>query len=257
MSAALPVAVLVRSVVLEARRGGLPWLALGAVAIGVGLAAFVSQVALAESRALQAALLAAVWRACAVFLVAALVTASTLREIQDKGLELMLSLPLSRSTQYLARLAGYAFCGAALAVAFALPMLAWAAPGAVLMWGVSLAFEAALVAAAALFFAMTLQQFVPAITATAGLYLLGRSIGAIQAMAAAHLGEPSAASRIAQYAVDAIALLLPRLDAVTRTAWLLYEPPAATSYAAAIASLVLYALLLAAGGLFDFQRRSL
>ena len=75
---------------------------------------------------------------------------------------------------------------------------------------------------------MTLQQFVPAITATAGLYLLGRSIGAIQAMAAAQLGEPSAASRIAQYAVDAIALLLPRLEAVTRTAWLLYEPPAAT-----------------------------
>jgi len=257
VSPALPVTVLVRSVVLEARRGGLPWLALGAVAIGVGLAAFVSQVALTESRALQAAVLAAVWRACAVFLVATQVTASTLREIQDKGLELMLSLPLSRTTQYLARLAGFAACGVALAIVFALPLLAWAPPGAVLLWGASLACEAALVAAAALFFAMTLQQFVPAITATAGLYLLGRSIGAIQAMAAAQLGEPSAASRLAQYAVDAIALVLPRLEAATRTAWLLYEPPAAGTYAAAIASLLLYALLLAAGGLFDFHRRSL
>lgn len=257
MSPALPVAVLVRSVVLEARRGGLPWLALGAVAIGIGIAAFVSQVALTESRALQAALLAAFWRACAVFIVATQVTSSTLREIQDKGLELMLSLPLSRTTQYLARLAGFATCGAALAILFAAPLLAWAPPGAVLAWGASLAFEAALVAAAALFFAMTLQQFVPAITATAGLYLLGRSIGAIQAMAAAQLGEPSAASRLAQYAVDAVALVLPRLDAVTRTAWLLYEPPAPGAYAAAIASLALYAVLLAAGGLFDFHRRSL
>jgi hypothetical protein len=249
--------VLVRSVALEARRGGLPWLALGAVALGVGLAAFVSQVALAESRALQAALLAAVWRACTVFLLATHVTASTLREIQDKGLELMLSLPLSRTTQYLGRLAGFAACGAALAIVFAAPLLVWAPPGAVALWGISLACEAALVAAAALFFAMTLQQFVPAITATAGLYLLARSIGAIQAMAAAQPGELSTASRLAQYAVDAIALVLPRLDAVTRTAWLLYEPPAAGAYAAAIASLVLYAFLLAAGGLFDFHRRSL
>jgi hypothetical protein len=253
----LPAVVLVRSVVLEARRGGLPWLALGAVIIGLGLAAFVSQVALTESRALQAAVLAAVWRAGVVFLVATQVTASTLREIQDKGLELMLSLPLSRTTQYLARLAGFAACGVALAIAFAAPMLAWAPPGAVLLWGVSLACEAALVAAAALFFAMTLQQFVPAITATAGLYLLGRSIGAIQAMAAAPLGDPSATSRLAQHAVDALALVLPRLDAVTRTAWLLYEPPGAGTYAAAIGSLVLYALLLGAGGLFDFHRRNL
>jgi hypothetical protein len=254
---ARPVVVLARSVVLEARRGGLPWLALAAVAIGLALAAFVSQVALTESRALQAALLAAVWRSCAMFLIAAQVTASTLREIQDKGLELMMSLPLSRTTQYLARLAGFAACGAVLAIVFALPLFAWAPPGAVLLWGASLTCEAALVAAAALFFAMTLQQFVPALTATAGLYLLGRSIGAIQAMAAAHLGDLSTASRLAEYAVDAIALLLPRLEAVTRTAWLLYEPPSATAYAAAIASLVLYALLLAAAGLFDFHRRNL
>lgn len=257
MPLARPVVVLVRSVVLEASRGGLPWLALAAVAIGLGLAAFVSQAALTESRALQAALLAAVWRACAIFLVATQVTASILREVQDKGLELMMSLPLSRTTQYLARLAGFVACGAVLAVVFALPLLVWAPPGAVLLWGTSLACEAALVAAAALFFAMTLQQFVAALTATAGLYLLARSIGAIQAMAAAHLGDPSLASRLAEYAVDAIALILPRLDAVTRTAWLLYEPPSATAYAGAIASLVLYALLLAAGGLFDFHRRNL
>jgi hypothetical protein len=76
-------------------------------------------------------------------------------------------------------------------------------------------------------------------------------------MAAASVAEPSTASRLAQHAVDAVALLLPRLDAVTRTAWLLYETPAAGAYAAALGGLVLYALLLAAGGLFDFHRRSL
>jgi hypothetical protein len=252
----VPAVALARCVLLEARRGGLPWLAFASIATGVALAAFVSQVALTESLALQAALTAALLRACAAFLIAAQVTASTLREIQDKGLELMLSLPLSRGTQYLGRLAGFVACGAVLALAFALPLTLWAAPGAVALWGVSLAFETALVAAAALFFAMTLGQFVPAIAATAGLYLLARSIGAIQAIAGGPLADASAPARFAQHAVDVVALLLPRLDAMTRTAWLLYEPPAPGAYAAALASAVLYTVLLAAAGLFDFCRRS-
>ena len=130
----MPAAILARSILLEARRGGLPWLAAAAVALGLALAAFVSQVALAESLALQAAVLASLLRACAVFLVAAQVTASTLREIQDKGLELMLSLPLSRTTHYLGRLAGFVACGIALAALFALPLLAWAQPAAVALW---------------------------------------------------------------------------------------------------------------------------
>ena len=147
----MPAATLARSVLLEARRGGVPWLAAGALAIGLAAAAFLSQVALTESAALQLAALAAVLRACAVFLVAAQVTAGTLREIQDKGLELMLALPLSRSTLYLGRLAGFVACGTALAAVFSVALLFWAPPLQVAFWGLSLALEAALVAAAALF----------------------------------------------------------------------------------------------------------
>jgi hypothetical protein len=253
----MPIAILARSVLLEARRGGLPWLAAAALATALGLAAFVSQVALTESLALQAAVTAAVLRACAAFLVAAQVTASTLREMHDKGLELMVSLPLSRSTHYLGRLAGFIACGAALAIVFALPLLVWAPPGAVALWGVSLAFEATLVAAAALFFAMTLGQFVPAIAATAGLYLLARSIGAIQAIAGGPLADASWSGRLTHHAVDAVALVLPRLDALTRTAWLLYEPAPAGAYAAALGSAALYTVLLLAAGLFDFHRKSI
>ena len=252
----MPAAILARLVLLEARRGGLPWLAAGCIALGLGLAAFLSHVALTESRELQLAVVAAVLRACAAFLVAAQVASSTLREINDKGLELMLSLPLARSTHYLGRLAGFVAAGAALAVVFALPLLAWAPAGAVAMWAVSLACEAAVVAAAALFFAMTLAQLVPAITATAGLYLLARSIATIQAIASGPLAEPSLPSELARIAVDALALLLPRLDLATRTEWLLYGAPGFGAYASALGGLALYALILIAAGLVDFHRRS-
>jgi len=155
----VPATILARSVVLEARRGGLPWLVLGALAVALALAAFVSQVALTESLALQLAVFAAVLRASAVFLITAQVTASALREIEDKGLELMLSLPISRTAHYLGRLAGFTACGALIALVFAAPLLFWAPPAAVALWGVSLAFESALIAAAALFFAITFIPF--------------------------------------------------------------------------------------------------
>ena len=252
----MPAATLARLVLLEARRGGLPWLALTAVALSVCLAAFLSQVALTESLALQAAIVAGVLRASAVFLVAAHVAGSVLREINDKGLELMLSLPLTRSAHYLGRLAGFAAVGAVLAVLFALPLLLWAPPLAVGAWALSLALEAALVAAAALFFSMSLAQPVPAIAATAGFYLLGRAMGTVQAIAAGPLAEDTAVQTIARWSLDAVALLFPRLDAVTRTEWLLYGLPSPAAYAAALGGLALYAVLLSAAGLFDFHRRS-
>jgi len=253
----VPAATLARFVLLEARRGGLPWLALGAIVLGAGLASFLSQVALTESRELQTAVVAAVLRAAAVFLIAAQVASSTLREINDKGLELMLALPLRRSTHYLGRLAGFAGCGAALAVLFALPLALWAPPGALLLWAASLACEAALVAAAALFFSMTLGQLVPAMAATLGLYLLGRSISALQAIASGPLSGTSLAADAQRLGMDAVALLVPRLDQVTRSEWLLYGAPPAAAYVAALASLGIYAALLTAAGLFDFHRRSL
>jgi hypothetical protein len=249
-------ATLARTVLLEARRGALPWVALGALATALALAAFLSQLALTETRALQASVFAALLRACAVFTLAAHVATSTLREVQDKGLELMLALPVSRSVHYLGRLAGFAACGVVLAAAFSAPLLAWAPPGAVAAWGVSLAFECALVAAAALFFAMSLSSGVAALSAVAGLYLLGRSMGAIQAMAASPLAEPGFGAQAARLLVDAVALVLPRLEDATRTEWLLYGAPASGPYAGVLGALLVYTALLVAAGLFDFQRKS-
>jgi hypothetical protein len=168
----------------------------------------------------------------------------------------MLSLPLPRATHYLGRLAGFVACGVALAALFAAALLLWAAPARAALWGLSLACEAALVAAAALFFAMTLAKPVAAIAATAGLYLLSRAMPAIQAIAGTPLIEESWAGWLARHTVDAIAFLLPRLDAATRTEWLLYDAPGPGAYAGALAALLVYTLLLVAAGLFDFYRRS-
>jgi ABC-type transport system involved in multi-copper enzyme maturation permease subunit len=253
----MPAATLARLVLLEARRGALPWLCLGCIALAVALAAFLSQVAVSESLMLQAALVAALLRAGAVFLIAAQVAGSILREMNDKALEMSLTLPVSRLAQYVGRLAGFAACSAGIAALFSVPLLFWAPPATVALWGLSLALECTLVAAATMFFAMVLGQLVPTIASVAGLYLLGRSMAAIQEIASGPLADTSLAQDIARGAVDATAFLLPRLDVVTRTEWLLYGPPEPQAYLGALAGLLVYAALLVAAGLFDFHRKNL
>ena len=249
-----PVVGIARFVLLEGLRSGLPWLALACIGASVCLAAFLGEVALTETSELQAAASAALLRASAAFLIAAHVIASTAREANDRVLELALTLPISRSTYYTGRLVGFAGCALFLATAFAMPQLLWSAPQALVAWWASLAVELALVSALALFFSMALT-LVPAIAAATGLYVLGRSISTIQAIAAGPLAEtPDGALR---GIVDSFALLVPRLDAVTRTEWLVYGLPGLANLLAPVAGLAIYFALLAAAGLFDFSRRDL
>ena len=250
-----PIRVIARFVLLEALRSGLPWLALACIVASIGLAAFLAQVTLTETRELQASAAAAMLRVSAAFLIATHVVASVKREANDRGLELALALPISRSSYYAGKLAGFAGCAALLAASFAAPLLLWSAPAPLALWGLSLAAETALVAAIGFFFAMALTNVVPAIAATAGLYLLGRSVSAIQAIAAGPLAQ--ARENPLDRVVDTLALLLPRLDHATRTEWLVYGPPSASDLFGALAGLAIYFALLAAAGLFDFSRRDL
>jgi len=252
-----PTATVARYVLIEARRSGLPWLAGACVLAALGLSGFLSQVAITEGAALQATAAAALLRGCAVFLIAAHVVASVVREANDKGLELALALPISRSAWYLGKLIGFACAGALIAALFALPLLTWAAPADLVAWCLALAAEAALVAAAALFFASALGQTVAAIVATAGLYLLARSIPAIQAIAGGPLTGDGVANQAARWMIDALALLLPRLDAMATGDWLLYGAPPVAELARALAGIALYFVLLGAAGLFDISRRNL
>jgi ABC-type transport system involved in multi-copper enzyme maturation permease subunit len=200
---------------------------------------------------------AALLRACGAFLIAITVAGSVAREAADKGFELMLSLPLSRATYYFGRWMGHAASAVIVALAFSLPLLLWSAPGAVAYWGLSLALELALVAALALFFSMAFRQLLPAVAATAAFYLLARALATIQSVAQSSLLETDWTQRAAQFVIDAIAFVLPRLESATRTDWLLYGAPTANDYLATLGGLALYSALLLAAGLIDLRRRNL
>ena len=116
-----------RFTALEAVRGRIAWLLAGAAVAGCALALLAGEIALTESQGFRAGLLGAWLRACAVLTASVFVIASMVREFDDKGVELVLAMPVPRWAYCAGKLAGFASVpvGAALVCGLA---LAWCAP---------------------------------------------------------------------------------------------------------------------------------
>lgn len=240
--------VVAADTVREAVRGRLPWLLALSLLGGAALSGFIGALALTDTRATQAALLAALLRGAGALTVAVFTVASVVREAADKQAEMLLALPAGRAAWLLGRLAGFAL----LAVLVALPaavLVAWhAAPLQAALWTLGLLCELWIIAAFAAFCALGLGNAAPALCATLAFYLLARVAGILQALAHEATGLVAAAA-------DAIAFLLPRLDTFARAEWLLYDSGRAADAAATLGQTAVYLALLAAASLVDLQRR--
>ena len=241
---------------IEALRTRLPWLAAIVVALALGLAQFLNQVAIIEAAQIQATLLAALLRVTAVFIVVAFVVTSMVRETGDKVTELLLSQPAPRSAYFFGKLGGYCAIASLIAVSFALPLAFFSAPGGLALWTFSLLCELTIMAALSLFCVLSLTQVVPAISAAAGFYLLSRSMATIKLIAAASLThDPSLTDQAVSWGIAAVALLLPGLDRMTPSSWLLATPDP-SALVVVLAQTALYLPLLAGASLFDLYRKN-
>lgn len=249
---ALPIA---RYTLLEAMRNRLLWLLVAALAAALIAAAFLQEVAITEAARVQASVIAAGMRLFAVFLVAAFVVTAVVREMNDKVLEVLLAKPMARAAWLLGRGMGFITVAAAVAAAASLPLWPLGDPLGVAAWTTSLFLELAIVAAAALFCVLTLNQVVTALAAVLGFYLLARTMAAVQIIAAA-AGAASWGDRVTGRVVDAIATLLPALDRMTQTAWVLDGPGGAALVTAVMLPACVYVTLLGAAAAFDLYRQN-
>ena len=245
-----------RYTILEAWRNRSIWLLSGMVILAVLASLFVRQQAITESDRVQAAFLASTTRLGSVFLLAITVLQGSVREFHDKVLELMLSLDLPRSAYLAGKFLGYALLAASYAAIVSLPLLALSDPLSVLRWGVSHMFELWVVIAFALFCITAFSQLLAAAAFVLAFYLLARSITAIQLISQSTLTEPGPASDFAALLADAIALVLPRLDAFSQTAWLVGGVAEPLSMTGAIAQTAIYVALLLCAAMFDLHRRN-
>jgi ABC-type transport system involved in multi-copper enzyme maturation permease subunit len=245
-------------VLLEARRSRFMAMLALSLPAGWGVAEFSGALAVTEADAMQIALLAALLRLIAAYLLALFVVTAQARELADRGTYLLLALPLRRADYFAGKLLGAAALALLCAVLHSLLLLLYAPAPAVLWWGLSLWCELVLVAAFSLVCVLGLQQPVAALTAVAGFYILARSIRALETLGHNLLSSSSAFSdQTLYFLIRLTSLALPDLHGFAATEWLLYQTGEAAALLPVIGQTALYLALLVGVGLFDLYRKNL
>ena len=242
---------------LEALRNRLLWLVLVFVLIGVGLAEFLGAVAITETRQFQSGFMGALLRAAAVFILSLFVITSVVREFNDKGVELVLSLPVPRSSYLLGKLIGFSALASMVALLCGLFLLIYAPPLQVAIWTISLTMELLIVTALSLLCLFTFSQVTAALSAVMAFYLLSRSMTAIQLMG--HfpvVSMDSLAQTVVVWFLDALAFVLPELGSFTLSEWLIYHTASWSALAPIIGQTAIYVSLLSAAAMFDLYRKN-
>ncbi len=243
---------------IEAIRNRLLWLLLVVLLIVFGLTEFIGSLALTESLAIRSALFGSFLRLFSVFMMCLFVTTSMAREIQDKGLEFLLSLPLSRTQYYFGKLAGYSSLAILTGLIMGACVSLYTSADQALLWSVSLIMELLLISSISLLCLFTFNQVTIAIISVMSFYLLARSIDAIRLIGHGPLLETdSMAQQLLTTLMDVIAYLLPVLSRFTSSEWLIYQTGQWHDLLPLLGQTLIYLFLAAAIGLFDLHRKSL
>jgi ABC-type transport system involved in multi-copper enzyme maturation permease subunit len=218
---------------------------------------FVRSLALTESTRIQLGFLSATLRFATVFVVCLHVLGSMLREAQDRGTELLLSIDITRFEYLAGKALGFTVVAAGIGTVFAAPIVAMAPFPEGLKWLLSLVLEAWIIVAASLFCVVTFNQLMIAATFVLAFYLLSRAIASVVLVSgASFLAGSGPAYELLARSVKGVAAALPGLDEFTRTDWLLEHPVGWSTLARLAAQAAVYALLLFAAALFDLYRKN-
>ena len=243
----------------EALRNRILWIALFFAIIGVGLAAFIGDIAVIENKIVEAAFLATAYRFCAVLVLLVLVISTLVREFNDKCIELYLSLTISRAFYLVGKTLGFFMVGILLAAVFTLVLLLYAEPAAAALWFLSLSCELMIVTSVSIFCVMTFNQQIPAAVAAAFFfYLICRAADSIVLVSNSDILLHTTGSAVLSFVVENLAAVLPSLARFTQTDWVAYgSAPFAEALPLIVAQTIIYTTLIGAATLIDFARKNL
>jgi len=178
------------------------------------------------------------------------------RAFDTRDVDYMLARPMSRHAFLLSHALAFSFlalitaCFVILAVAIVAPYQDLAG---LALWGFSLAAEYIIVINAALFFSMVISTAVGGAMATAGLYVLARLMGEILGILG--VGTYESVYKGMAGLMYGISLVIPRLDLMAQTTWLLYGPGDGVGALFILGQCAVFTALLITAALVDLVRR--
>ncbi len=218
---------------------------------------FIGDLAITERRVTQVALLAAFLRISAVLMVALFVVSSSVRELKDKTLEMILAMDVARTSYYLGKLIGYLFVALLVSIMFSLLLLLYADSQQLIIWMISLFLELSIVVALSLVMLFTFNQVPAALISVFVIYGASRIVTSIFLMSQFSIIEHSSvAQQFMDGMIKLITWLLPDLHRFTQTEWLAYNTADWATLLPLLAQTIIYLSLLSCIALFDFYRKN-
>jgi Cu-processing system permease protein len=243
--------------IIESLRNRLLLLSFLVLGISFTLVEFIGDLAITEHRVTQIAILAAFLRMSAVVMVTLFVVSSSVRELHDKTLEMILAMPIRRGTYYLGKLSGFICIAGLIAVLFSMLLFLYADAQQVLVWMLSLWLELVLVVALSLVMLFTFNQVPSALTGVFIFYGASRIVTSIYLMSKYPIiAHTTMAQKFMDSLIEALTWVLPDLHRYTQTDWLTYHTADWTVLAPLFGQTGVYLLFLSFIALFDFYRKN-
>ena len=246
-----------RFTIIESLRNRLLLLSFLVIGISFGLVEFIGDLAITEHRVTQVAILAAFLRMSAVVIITLFVVSSTVRELNDKTLEMILAMPIHRGSYYLGKLVGYLYLAVLVAVIFSVLLLFYADPEQIFIWMVSLFLELILVIALSLVMLFTFNQVPSALAGVFLIYGASRIVTSIFLMSKYPIiAHTSIAQKFMDGFIELLTWLLPDLHRFTQTEWLTYNTAGLATLLPLFGQTGVYLVFLSFIALFDFYRKN-
>jgi hypothetical protein len=178
------------------------------------------------------------------------------RSFDTKDVEYLLSRPISRVSFIISHAVAFSFIAFIMAI-IVIAAVVIVSPNAFsmghILWGASLIAEFIIIVNVALFFSMVLTAATSGALAVLALYVLGRLMG--QLLGIIESGIDAANLEIFSNIFKLISMVIPRLDLMAQTSWLIYEPDGTVGYLFIVIQLVVFSSLVICASIVDLVRR--
>ncbi len=228
-----------------------------AMVVAVSLSLFMGSAAVSEKGNFAIVFAGAGLRLAGVFGLVLFVVFFIRRSFEARDVEFLLSRPITRIQFIISYAVGFSIMALILGLAQGLCIYA-PSPQTFnqghLLWALTLALENVIMVNVALFFAMILPGAATAAMAAAGFYVLTRMMGQILGIVDAHIATGSMMQGLEQV-MQIISMVLPRLDLMAQTSWLIYGPETGQDFGLIIVQGAAFTVMIVMAALLDLARR--
>ncbi len=192
------------------------------VGAGAGLGVFLGSAAVTEQESFSTVFGAGGLRFLGVAGIVLFICFHMRRAFETKEVEYMLSRPLSRMTYLISHAVAFIILAIAIGIMITSVLIATGRPDMVglLLWGMSIIGEYAIMAVAALFFSIMLSSAAGSALAALGFYVLARMLGTL--IGIIRLPPDNIVFAVLGNVVELVSVFIPRLDLMGQTSWLVY-----------------------------------